>query len=158
MTTDIVTYSPLKTKISNTAKFPVGAARVLAAYISAIRTGNLTLYSQITAAPAQATTKIYTPDSPDAIVGIQCADSALRVDKLQDLDPLVATLYNTSYWQGDTQLRLPLGCAGSKFHSKEIYSGPFQGSFKHPMLLIGSPYVSLFLSKDIVRLWMLILQ
>jgi hypothetical protein len=51
-------------------------------------------------------------------------------------------MYAESWISGTTSLYFALPCRHYKWKPAEVYRGDFTKTLKHPLLLIGSPYVS----------------
>ena len=79
-------------------------------------------------------------ESNEALFGIRCSDSSLRVKGLDSLEGLVKKFYKKSEIMGDVQAVYPLTCAQWPFEAKERYLGGFHVRTKNPLFFVGNTY------------------
>jgi hypothetical protein len=73
-----------------------------------------------------------------SVMGIHCADRAVRLSSFDNFLPVVDQLYNTSRIFGDVTPGITAICAQWKMKAKEIYDGDFKAKTKKPVLFIGN--------------------
>lgn len=74
-------------------------------------------------------------------IGIHCSDRFPRVDTLEELQPTLDQLEETSRMVSDITDAVTMSCARWGFHAKERYEGKFEDiKTQHPMLIIGNTW------------------
>ncbi|KFY17412.1 hypothetical protein V492_00661 [Pseudogymnoascus sp. VKM F-4246] len=76
-----------------------------------------------------------------ALLGIQCSDARSRSDTLEELQPALDRLRNTSRVMGDLSSLTAMSCANWKFDNKYRYDGGWVNlTTHHPMMLVTNTF------------------
>ncbi|KFY65528.1 hypothetical protein V496_02471 [Pseudogymnoascus sp. VKM F-4515 (FW-2607)] len=76
-----------------------------------------------------------------ALLGIQCSDAKSRSDTLEELQPALDRLRNTSRVMGDISSLTAMSCATWKFDNKYRYDGEWANlTTHHPMMLVANTF------------------
>ncbi|KFY27607.1 hypothetical protein V493_03395 [Pseudogymnoascus sp. VKM F-4281 (FW-2241)] len=76
-----------------------------------------------------------------ALLGIQCSDSKSRTDTLEELQPALDQLRNTSRVMGDLSSLTAMSCATWKFDNKHRYEGGWENlATNHPMMIVTNTF------------------
>lgn len=113
---------------------------LLASYLHAIFLRDVETYETLSAAINTLNPAIFPNNGPEAILGIQCPDTALRSDTLEGISSQIEYNYKESYFGGPAVVQLMIPCAEWKMTSKETFEGPFTGvRTRNPVLFVSSP-------------------
>jgi len=140
----LIDHGSLKLAINDQVKTGMGAGTgsLLSLYLNAILERDWVTYQKILASLAAPAPKppTFPNNGPEAPYGIQCPDTELRFDNLEDIQPLVDFVYNESYFAGTQTIPLMIFCLRWKMRSKETFKGPFSNiKTKNPILFVSSP-------------------
>ena len=76
-----------------------------------------------------------------ALLGIQCSDARSRSGSLEELQPALDQLRNTSRVMGDMSSLTAMSCATWKFENKHRYDGAWANlTTHHPMILVTNTF------------------
>ncbi len=112
-------------------------SNVLVTLETAISAQNLTAWT------AELTTIFGDPDTPypEYSLGVLCSDQANKLygKTLEDLQPEIQQLESESII-GEIWSKAVLGCTGWSIKASEIFTGPFGGDTKTPILFVSNTY------------------
>ena len=142
--TGLISYSLVKGLTFAATYQPTMLWSPLAIGLHALLSGNRTVIAEAFASLGLSgvpSADPFSPATPDALYGIQCAETSLRSNNLTSLRPIIDTTLANSRLAGESIVVLePLACAPWPFFAKERYSGNFQAQTKSPIIFVGSPF------------------
>ncbi|MCJ1238442.1 hypothetical protein MMC14_006431, partial [Varicellaria rhodocarpa] len=142
--TGLVNYNAVKGLIFGSLYNPTTEWQPLAGALHALLNSNTTLSIESLTAFGEGgvgSADPFSPAAPDAVYGIQCADTSLRSNNVTSLIPIIDATIAASKIAGESFAYLePISCAPWRFFAKERYSGNFQTQTKNPIMFVGGPF------------------